>query len=94
MAYVTRLGDKTRGHIFPPVPSVEASDFVSEGSKGFVYVGCRYQIHCHDGSCHIPILAEGSSFVTIEGKAVGRVGDATTCGDHVAEGSSFINIEV
>lgn len=47
----------------------------------------------HGGGTHVAAtMAAGSAVVTIDGKAVCRVGDAATCGHTVAAGSPLVSV--
>lgn len=87
---VTRLGDQTAGHGFPPVPSIKASTNVFAEKKGVVRVGDSYAVHCFNSSCHAGTAATGSRTVFVNGKQVHRVGDKNSCGDTVAQGASTV----
>nr|AKN37320.1 hypothetical protein [Vibrio sp. 1F_97] len=48
-------------------------------------------MHCDPSpSCHAGSLSGGSSSVFVNGKPLGRVGDAVDCGSVVAAGSSNV----
>jgi uncharacterized Zn-binding protein involved in type VI secretion len=92
MPGVTRLGDLTTGHdSFPSRPSIQASDNVLCNGIGVVRVGDAYAVHCNPlPICHGGVLSSGSSSVFINSLPCGRIGDAVSCGDHVAEGSDNV----
>jgi uncharacterized Zn-binding protein involved in type VI secretion len=89
MSAITRLGDLTTGHgCFPPMPSITASTNVFCNGIGVVRVSDVYTGHCCGPACHGGVLAAGSSTVFVNGRALGRIGDLVSCGDHVGQGSS------
>lgn len=87
MSQVTRLGDITEGHCFPPRGSDTASSDVLVNGIPVVTVGDHYPAHTCGTETHDGVLAAGSSSVFVNGKPVGRVGDPVSCGDKVAQGS-------
>lgn len=97
MSAVVRLGDTSTGHphCYPARQNIEASDFVSIGGRGVHCVGHAWAAHgaCKDHSPHGGAAAGGSAFVSIEGKAVCRVGDPISCGDTMVTGSDFVFID-
>lgn len=91
MPAVTLVGDVCTGHdCFPPRPSISGSESVYINGKSVVRLGDTYATHCCRSSCHAGVLASASSRVFIEGAAVGRVGDALSCGSKVREGSGDV----
>lgn len=92
MPAITRLGvDLSAGHCFSPRPTDSAgqgSVFVN-GILGTV-VGAHYPVHCCGKPCHDGSASAGSGSVFFEGKAVHRIGDAISCGDVSAAGSSNV----
>jgi len=91
MPAVARLGDTCTGHgCFPPRANDEASPDVFVNSLGAHRVGDHWQTHCCGPSCHDSVLANGSSTVFVNGKPLGRIGDAIACGSAVASGSGNV----
>jgi len=92
MPAITRLGaDPSAGHCFPPRPTDSAA-------QGTVFcnnilatvVGAHYPTHCCGDSCHDGAASAGSGTVFAENKPIHRIGDAISCGDVSASGSSNV----
>jgi len=91
MPAVARLGDTCTGHgCFPPRANDEASTDVFINGLGAHRVGDHWQTHCCGPSCHDSTLAAGSATVFVNGKPLGRIGDAIACGSAVASGSGNV----
>tara|TARA_B100000214_G_scaffold10058_1_gene7307 strand:- start:94148 stop:94429 length:282 start_codon:yes stop_codon:yes gene_type:complete len=86
---VMRLGDKSVGHGYPPVPSIQASTNVKVNGKGAVRNGDSYAVHCLSGSCHQGKAVSGSS-VKVNGKGVHTTGMKLSCGDTAGPGSTNV----
>lgn len=86
------LMDKSIGHSpgFPPTPAIQASNKVFASGKPIVRQGDKYQKHCFNGSCHIPVVASASTKVFIQGKGCTRLGDKLSCGDTASGGVSKV----
>lgn len=91
MQPICLLGHKCTGHAdWPPRPNVEGDGYLVVNGKPVHCVGHKWATHCNSiPSCHDSILAEGSALMTVNGRAVGRVGDPIACGSTVAEGDSY-----
>lgn len=91
MPAVARLGDLCSGHgCWPPRPNDEASSTVFVNGRGAHRQGDHWVTHCCFSSCHDSYLSGGSGTVFVEGKPLGRVGDAVACGSVVAQGSGDV----
>lgn len=86
---VMRLGDKSVGHGFPPVPSIQASTSVNANGRGVVRQGDKYQLHCLSSSCHQG-TAIGSTTVKANGKGIHTTGKQISCGDTAGPGSTNV----
>lgn len=88
---------ETTGHDrYPPTTSKGGSSFVSAGGHPLILVGQEFLPHTdpQTGETHTPVLVQGSSFVTVDGIAVGMIGDALDCGDRLkTSATSFVTIE-
>lgn len=94
MPAITRVGiDFSAGHCFTPRPPSDGGQTTvfADGILGTV-VGASYPTHCCGPVCHPGEASEGSATVFIEGKPVHRIGDAISCGDVSANGSSTVFI--
>lgn len=91
MPAITRVGDLSTGHDdCSAVPAVTGASNVLVNGQPVVCVGDSYASHgCIHHPSHAGQLIEGAPSFFINGKAVGRVGDAISCGQKVAEGASF-----
>lgn len=91
MPPITRVGDLSTGHDdCSAVPAVTGASNVLVNGQPVVCVGDSYAPHgCIHHPSHVGHLIEGAPSFFINGKAVGRVGDAISCGQKVAEGASF-----
>ncbi|MBD9483906.1 PAAR domain-containing protein [Pseudomonas sp. PDM14] len=88
MPAVTRQGDACTGHGgFPPRASSSGSPNVLINGIPAHRQGDAWPSHCDPNSCHASTLAQGSGTVRVNGKPLGRVGDAVACGSTVAAGS-------
>lgn len=91
MPAVARLGDKCSGHgCFPPRANNSASSDVFVNSIGAHRVGDGWLPHKCKKNIHASTLAEGSSTVFVNNKALGRIGDDVACGSAIAQGSSDV----
>lgn len=90
MPAVGRKGDNCTGHgCWPSRPAVSGSPNVTINNIPALRVDDAYAAHTcpaipetHDGN-----QAQGSSSVTVNAKALSRVGDNVSCGGALAEGS-------
>ena len=89
MKAVARLGDPCTGHAdFPPRGNSSASPDVFINGIAAHRQGDSWPVHCNPVPlCHASSLAGGSSSVFVNGKPLGRVGDAVGCGGSVSAGS-------
>lgn len=94
MPGAVRKGDMSTGHphCYPPTPAVGCSDNVLVNGRGAVRLGDAWQVHgaCDVHSPHSGASISGSSTVFVNGKPKCRIGDAISCGDTMAEGSSDV----
>lgn len=91
MPAVTRLGDPCTGHAdFPARASISGSPDVFVNGIAAHRQGDEWGTHCNSKTCHASTLAVGSSTVFVNGKALGRIGDAVACGSVVAQGSASV----
>jgi len=93
MAGVTRVGDKSSGHLpftgsGEPIPLDNGSPTVFVNGKAAGRVGDTYKKH-GSGTKHKGVIITGSSNLFADGKDVARLGDKISCGlQFVAEASS------
>jgi uncharacterized Zn-binding protein involved in type VI secretion len=91
MPPVVRLGDVCTGHgCWPSRPNVQGCGSVFANGIPVHCVGHGWALHCFmcgARECHAAVLASGSPNVFAEGRAVGRIGDAVSCGSACASGS-------
>lgn len=89
MPALTYKGSISTGHgAFPPRVNDEGSPNVYVNGIAVHRTGDHWVTHCNPTpTCHDGTLSGGSSTVFINGQAAGRIGDATSDGDYVAEGS-------
>lgn len=87
MPAVSRLGDLTSGHCFPPYPFITASSDVFVNGIAVTRISDAFPVHCCGIPCHSGTQAVGSPNVYVNGLAVARIGDAVSCGDTVGQGS-------
>ena len=86
MTPIHRKSDICTGHdIYPPRPTIQASEDVIVEKIGACRVGDSYDTHGHMGSC-----AGGSPNVFVNGRAIVRVGDGVSCGGAAATGSQTV----
>jgi uncharacterized Zn-binding protein involved in type VI secretion len=91
MPAVARWGDTCTGHgCFPPRANDQASGDVFINGLGAHRQGDHWKSHCCGPTCHDSTLAGGSSTVFVNGKPLGRIGDAVACGSAVASGSGSV----
>lgn len=90
MPSATRIGDKTVGHCFFPVPLLNGSPTVFVNGRAVGVIGGKYPPHTCGDSTHQGSLAKGSSTAFASGRAIGRIGDKLSCGDTVAQGSPTV----
>lgn len=95
MPEVCRLGDICTGHgDWPPRPNVEGDDYLMINGLPVHCEGHRWAVHCNtQPQCHDSVLAAGSSFLEVNGRRVGRVGDPVACGSVVATGDGYLIID-
>ena len=90
-----RLTDMSTGHAsWPPRPNDQGSGDVFVNDKPVHCVGDHWLTHCNpQPQCHDGVASENGRNVFANGKARTAIGDAISCGDHMAQGSSnvFIN---
>lgn len=95
MPEITRLGDIGEGHSchFPATPATGASPDVFVNGIAVVRQGDPYLPHACP-TCPAPphprSLSGGSGSVHVNGKPVGRIGDAISCGGSAATGSGDV----
>lgn len=97
MAFVCRLGDVSTGH------SCYSSRPNDQGSPNFLVNGIpihrvsdHWETHCCNVlpfDCHDGVCSSGSATYTVNGLAVGRIGDAISCGDTIKTGSPDFDVE-
>lgn len=87
MPAISRLGDNSAGHCYPPYPFITASSDVFANGIAVTRIGDAFPTHCCGDSCHSGTQAAGSPNVYVNGLEVARIGDAISCGDVVGEGS-------
>lgn len=93
MSAVARVGDQCTGHgCWPPRPSVAGSPDVFCNGIAVHRQGDGWAPHtCLSiPETHASVLANGSSSVFVNGKALGRIGDPVACGSSVATGSADV----
>lgn len=94
MPKVARKGDSCTGHPFyPPRSSSAGSHNVFANSIPVHRNGDGWSSHCKTKKpfdCHGASLAGGSSTVFANGRRLGRVGDAVSCGGSAASGSNNV----
>ena len=89
--YACRLMDLSSGHsCHPPQMALQASTDVLINSRGAHRQGDMWQTHCCGNDCHFGTLTIGSTTVLVNGKGLGRIGDAITCGSIVMTGSTDV----
>lgn len=88
---ITLLGHNCTGHgAYPPRANSEADDYLLVNGTPVHCVGHGWSVHCDPTpSCHAGSLAGGSALMTVNGRAVGRIGDPVSCGGSVAQGDSY-----
>ena len=86
---IMRLGDQSKGHGYPPTPSIQASTDVLVNGIGAVRSGDKYAVHCLGSSCHQGTAISGST-VLVNGKPVHRTNDPLSCGDTAGMGSPTV----
>jgi len=91
MKPITLLGHSCTGHgAWPPRANSEGDDYLIVNGKPVHCVGHAYPSHCDpDSNCHSGKLAGGSALMTVNGNAVGRIGDPVSCGGNAAEGDGY-----
>lgn len=91
MPGAARLSDICTGHgCYPPRPNIQASTNVIINNRGAHRVSDGWAVHCCGPPCHGSILAKGSPNVYVNGKRLGRCGDAVACGSSVSTCSSNV----
>jgi uncharacterized Zn-binding protein involved in type VI secretion len=80
------------GHAdWPPRGNVQGSPNVFVNSKPWHRKTDAWAVHCNPlPECHDSVLAGGSSTVSINNLAAGRIGDSVACGGTVAQGSPTV----
>lgn len=92
MPSVTRIGDRTTGHCYDPVPLLDGSPNIFVNGKAIGTIGGKYPEHSCGLSSHEGELTKGSSTTFANGKAICRIGDKLSCDDVIAEGSPNVFI--
>ena len=93
MPAVTLKGMRCSGHgAFAARACVSGEDSFTINGQPVVVVGCAYAPHTDTRSTHGGHLSAGARGFTINGKAVGRMGDPISCGSRVAEGLAAFTI--
>lgn len=89
------LGHNCTGHgDFPARPNSEADEYLLVNGKPVHCEGHAWSVHCNlVPVCHGAVLAGGSVLMTVNGRAVGRIGDAVSCGGSVAEGDEYFVLD-
>lgn len=88
MPQTVRLGDRCTGHsCYPPRPNIQASEDTFINKRGAHRLGDAWAVHCCGIACHGGNLAKGSPNVFVNGKPLGRIGDAVSCGSVAMTGS-------
>lgn len=83
MAAASRLADVCTGHPRGPSrPCIQGSPNVFINNRNALRVGDAWAGHVHSG-----IQSTGARTVYVNGRALGRVADAISCGSLVATGS-------
>ena len=97
---IATIGAKTSGHggFHPTVVTSGSSDVFCNGNgieecnicngKGVARIGDTVATHTNGKSSHSSVIARGASNVYVNGRPMARIGDHTTCGDTIIEGSS------
>ena len=83
--------DKSRGHCFFPRPPDQGSNNVKTNNIPQVRVGDHYPIHVCGLAMHDGNASKGSPNVKVNNKKLHRQGDAISCGDTAANGSSNVH---
>lgn len=93
MPAAVRLNDTCTGHgCWPPRPNDQASADVFINGRGAHRQGDHWAAHTCPSipETHDSALAGGSPTVFVNGKPLGRIGDAVACGSAVATGSDNV----
>lgn len=92
MPAIARIGDNCTGHgCYPPRICLAGSGNVFINGLPGHRQGDAWATHgCGDCTPHPGTLAGCSSTVSVNGKGLGRVGDAISCGSTVAAGSGNV----
>ena len=91
MPGAVRLGDVCTGHDgYPSRPNTSASTNVYINNIGAHRVQDSWASHCKGPPCHGSSLAAGSPNVYVNGRKLGRIGDAVACGSRCSTGSSDV----
>lgn len=95
MKPITLKGHSCTGHGgWPPRPSIEGDDYLIVNGRPVHCVGHAWAVHCDPTpSCHGSVLGGGSALMTVNGRAVGRIGDPVACGSNVAEGDDYWRLD-
>ena len=83
--------DASRGHCFFPRPPDQGSNNVKTNNIPQVRVGDHYPIHVCGLAFHDGNASQGSPNVKVNNKKLHRQGDAISCGDTAANGSSNVH---
>ena len=94
MSSIALDGAGTTGHgQFPPSTLSSTATTVIINGKPPLLNGDPMATHCDPSpSCHGSIAIASTQKIFINGKAVIQVGDSTSCGDTIADGSSNVFI--
>lgn len=88
MPAIARKGDLCTGHgCWPPRPAIEGESRFTVAGQPVHLQGQAWAPHTCK-TTHAGTLASGSSRFTVGGRAVGRIGDAVSCGSKVAQGEA------
>ena len=93
MSKLARNGDSISGHdACGGVTIVTSSGNVGAAGSGAARMGDMGSVHgCKRHSAHPPVIASGSSTISINGKPAARVGDPCNCGSSVVGGAGTVS---
>ena len=90
MAAVTRQGDISAGHGYPPRPNDQGSPDVFVDNLPVHRQTDHWPTHCIPGSCHDGVTLAGNPTVFVNNLPIARIGDPISCGDKIAQGSQTV----
>ncbi len=96
MPAAARLNDTCTGHgCWPPRANDQASEDVFINGRGAHRQGDHWAAHTCPTipETHDSLLAGGSPTVFVNGKPLGRIGDAVACGSTLATGSGNVFVD-